>query len=107
MRRLLILVLLGVLILPSCSEAGSLVLTNVRFWTAPDHTRVVVDLSGYPTFAHRVLSRPHRIAVDIKNTKFEIGTRKIRVDDGLIVAIRLNALRSGTAQVVLDLHLLL
>ena len=103
MRRAALPILLA-LVLPALVIGSDLLLTSVRFWTAPDHTRVVVDLSGPGSFKHRVLSRPDRIAVDVTGTRFRGGTRKISVDDGLVKAIRMNSLRNGAAQVVLDLE---
>ncbi len=103
MRRAALPILL-VLVLPALAVGSDLILTNIRFWTAPDHTRVVVDLSGPGSFTHRVLSGPDRIAVDIDRARFRGGTRKISVDDGLVRAIRMNSLRNGAAQVVLDLE---
>ncbi len=96
------LVFIG-LALFSLPASADLLLKNIRFWTAPDHTRVVVDASGKPAFAHRVLAHPDRIAVDVASARFQGSTRRISVEDGLVSAIRLNELRSGKAQVVLDL----
>jgi N-acetylmuramoyl-L-alanine amidase len=101
-RRFLSIVLLSAILASAAAPAP--VVTNVRFWTAPDHTRVVADLSAAASFTHRPLGDPHRIAVDIRQTSFRGTTRKISVDDGLVRAIRMNALRSGTAQIVLDLE---
>ncbi|MFH1679502.1 MAG: AMIN domain-containing protein, partial [Candidatus Eisenbacteria bacterium] len=90
--------------IPFSASASSPLVTNVRFWTAPDHTRVVADLTAPASFTHRQLSDPHRIAVDVRKTAFRGSTRKIGVGDGLVRAIRMNALRSGAAQIVLDLE---
>ncbi|MBN1825328.1 MAG: N-acetylmuramoyl-L-alanine amidase [Candidatus Eisenbacteria bacterium] len=96
--------LLGLLLLsPVATRADGRLLTNIRYWKAPDYVRVVVDLSGPAPYTHRVLADPDRIAVDIKDTGFRSATRKIAVDDPLLTAIRMNALGNGAAQVVLDL----
>jgi len=92
------------LLIASLAHGRGLVLENIRYWTAPDHTRVVVDLTGPPDYAHRALTEPFRIAVDVRKAEFRGSTRKISVGDGLLQAIRMNSLRSGTAQVVLDLE---
>lgn len=86
------------------SVAGAGSVQRIRYWTAPDHTRVVIDLSTRTQFRYRALTGPHRIAVDIPSTAFAASvTSPIAVDDGLIKRIRVNKLRSGTAQIVLDL----
>jgi N-acetylmuramoyl-L-alanine amidase len=87
------------------SSAHARSVQRVRFWTAPDHTRVVIDLSSTAQFRYRTLTNPDRIAVDIPGTSFTSAvTAPIPVEDGLIKRIRINKLRSGTAQVVLDLY---
>jgi N-acetylmuramoyl-L-alanine amidase len=86
------------------TAAGAGTVQRIRYWTAPDHTRVVIDLSERAQFRYRALTGPDRIAVDIPGTAFASAvTAPIRVNDGLIEKIRINKLRSGTAQVVLDL----
>ncbi len=74
----------------------------VRHWTAPDHTRVVVDLAGQGTYSTRVLTGPDRIVVLVVNGDVGDAPRTNPVDDGLVDRVRLNQLRSG-AQVVVDL----
>lgn len=75
---------------------------RARFWTAPDHTRVVLDMSSESSYRIRVLANPHRIAIDIPSGRFDSRVKPIEVDDGVLTRIRMNKLRSG-AQVVLDL----
>ncbi len=102
-RKLAAAILITILCLPGLARADRK-LTNFRYWTAPDHTRIVIDVSAPPTYAHRVLGNPDRIAIDVHDASFQGGTRKIAVNDGLIRSIRMNQLRSGKAQVVLDLE---
>ena len=88
----------------SLAFAASPVVTNVRFWTAPDHTRVVADLTAPVTFSHREMADPQRLVVDIRKAGFRGATRKVGVGDGLVQAIRMNSLKNGDAQIVLDLE---
>ena len=74
----------------------------VRFWTAPDHTRVVLDMSSECRYEVKVLTDPHRIAIDIISGKFAPGVKPKNVGDGVIDRIRINRLRTRV-QVVLDL----
>ena len=76
----------------------------VRFWTAPDHTRVVIDLSGPASFHDWVLTGPDRIAIDIRETEFSASVRARAVNDGLLKRIRINRLKNNVSQVVLDLE---
>jgi N-acetylmuramoyl-L-alanine amidase len=94
---------LALILFTAIADAGNV--QRVRFWTAPDHTRVVIDLSSKAQFRYRALTNPDRIAVDIPGTSFASAVKApIKVEDGLIKRIRINKLRSGTAQVVLDLY---
>jgi len=75
---------------------------RVRYWSAPDHTRVVLDLSAPATYEIRRVKNPERIAVNVKAARFA-ATSTLPVGDGLVRRIRRNAL-SSKAQVVLDLE---
>jgi N-acetylmuramoyl-L-alanine amidase len=76
--------------------------TRIRYWTAPDHTRVVLDMSSESSYRVKVLDRPHRIAIEILSGRFSSRVKAVPVGDGVIDRIRVNRLRSK-AQVVLDL----
>jgi N-acetylmuramoyl-L-alanine amidase len=76
----------------------------VRHWSAPDHTRIVIDLDRPASYRHRTLEDPDRIAVDIAGGRFRFRAEPIVIADGLIRRVRFNVLKqSGKAQVVLDL----
>ncbi len=75
---------------------------KVRYWSAPERTRVVLDMSTDSYYRVRTLTSPHRIVVDISSGRFSSRVKPIEVNDGTIDRIRINRLRSG-AQVVLDL----
>ncbi|MBM4117492.1 LysM peptidoglycan-binding domain-containing protein [bacterium] len=100
--RLLVLpwFLLAALAGPALAEPR---VSGIRHWTAPDHTRVVLDLEG--AFEYRVTSRPspERIVIDLPGASFACGTENRPVGDGLIGRIRCNRVARGV-QVVLDLQ---
>jgi N-acetylmuramoyl-L-alanine amidase len=81
--------------------AGSPDILRVRHFTAPDHTRVVLDLSGPASFEVRRIGDPDRIAVNVFHAGI-VDLQSLPVADGLVRRIRLNA-GSKRAQVVLDL----
>jgi len=92
----------GILLAGGAARAASpVVVREVRYWTAPDHTRVVLDLSGKAAYEVRRVGNPDRIAVTVAGSRFA-GTAPLPVNDGLLQGIRRNPLR-GRAQVVLDL----
>ena len=84
-------------VLPRYSEVK-----NIRFWKAPDHIRIVLDMSDESVYRVRELTNPYRIVIDIPKSKLSPGIRKIEINDRVIDRIRINRLRSG-AQVVFDL----
>ena len=75
---------------------------SIRYWTAPDHTRIVLDMSSECRYEVKVLTDPHRIAIDIISGRFASGVAPLQVNDGVLSRIRINRLRTR-AQVVLDM----
>ena len=90
-----------VLAAPPAAYAAAEV-SAVRFWTAPDHTRVVVDLSAEATYSTRVLTNPDRVVVLVVDGTIGAAPVTTPVGDGLVDRVRLNQLNSGV-QVVVDL----
>ncbi|MCK4410311.1 MAG: AMIN domain-containing protein, partial [Candidatus Eisenbacteria sp.] len=86
---------------PLPAAAGADV-SAVRYWTAPDHTRVVVDLTTEAPYSTRVLTDPDRVVVLIVGGGIGDAQVATPVGDGLVDRVRLNELQSGT-QVVVDL----
>jgi len=95
---LLVILFVGGLVDRAFAEVN---VDDVRFWTAPDHTRVVVDLSGPAAYDLRRLTEPHRVSVTIADAGFT-GTATVMVGDPVLTRIRSKALE-GKAQIVLDL----
>jgi N-acetylmuramoyl-L-alanine amidase len=98
--------LLALLLLASLDSAGSFAaeLKDVRMWRAPDHTRLVFDLSGPITYSLFTLDNPDRVVIDIKNT-----TQGARFDGLDFTASPIESMRSGIRdgdglRVVLDLN---
>ncbi len=98
-------VLLAVAYVLLSTSTGDCAVTvkGIRHWTAPDHTRIVIDLSAAPTYRLRELSGPPRIAIDVSDAKFASSVERFSVSDGLVERVRINKLSGRIAQVVLDL----
>ncbi len=77
------------------------VVEKVRYFTAPGHTRVVLDLSSDSKYKVTRYTNPERIAIDVIDGSFT-SDKTISVNDGVLFRIRRNSL-STKAQVVLDL----
>lgn len=100
-RGALVLVALLLVAVPAAAAASSDV-SAVRYWTAPDHTRIVVDLTGESQYSTRTLTEPDRVVVLVVGGAIGDTPRTTPVSDGIVERIRLNQL-SGGAQVVVDL----
>lgn len=61
--RTLILLLLSALFLPPAPSFALTTITNIRHWTAPDHTRVVIDTSEGA--AYRVEKSGDKLSLDL------------------------------------------
>jgi N-acetylmuramoyl-L-alanine amidase len=59
---------LGALILLGSPAYASTKIFNVRHWTAPDHTRIVLDVEGEPDYL--VNEKENRLILSFKNSSF-------------------------------------
>jgi N-acetylmuramoyl-L-alanine amidase len=94
-------------ILPASMSVGepappSREVVSIRYWTAPEHTRIVLDMSSECVYRVSERSDPDRIVIDIPRGRLAAGLRKLSVRDGTVDGVRVNRLSSG-AQVVIDL----
>lgn len=94
----------GLLVLLSLSGmVWSGTVDNIRFWQAPDHTRVVFDLSS--EIEHRVftLGNPNRVVIDLEDTTLRGNYDDLDLDDSGVSSVRSAHRQDGTLRVVLDL----
>lgn len=77
-------------------------IVGLRTWPAPDHTRVVFDLSG--PVQHRVftLANPDRVVIDIENARMTAPVEGNSSGD-LLKSIRFGKRNKSDLRVVLDL----
>ena len=76
---------------------------NVRVWSGPDNTRVVLDLSGTAQHSLIVLKNPDRVVLDIDGASLRPGLRALQPGSGAIRQVRLAKRGSGELRLVLDL----
>ncbi len=76
---------------------------QVRIWPAPDHTRLVFDLSGSVSHALFALSNPERIVIDISDSQMQAVVANLALAKTPIKSIR-SAKRGGGVRIVLDLQ---
>ncbi|GGX95146.1 N-acetylmuramoyl-L-alanine amidase [Litchfieldella qijiaojingensis] len=77
---------------------------NMRLWAAPDHARLVFDLSA-PTQANVfTLDNPERLVIDLEDSRLQADPGRLNLDGSAISAVR-TGVRDGTGlRVVLDLE---
>lgn len=76
---------------------------SVRMWPAPDHTRVVFDISAPVDHSLFSLSDPERVVVDLRNARFETEVPSPGADDKFLDRIRSATRNHGDMRVVFDL----
>src|SRR5690349_14211393 len=94
--------LASLLTLPFSADAAVSV-QNLRQWCAPDHTRLVFDLSG--ALEHRVftLNDPDRIVIDMDDAELAAALPELDYTGPLLAGVRTGQPESGTLRIVLDL----
>lgn len=88
--------------LPFAATAGVTV-QNLRQWRAPDHTRLVFDLSA--PLEHRVftLTNPDRVVIDLENAEFAGAMPEVDASGPLLAAMRSGRSDNDRLRIVLDL----
>lgn len=89
-------------LLPSLVFAATI--NDIRLWRAPDHTRVVFDLSGPVSHSVITLSNPNRIVIDIDSTKITANTRNLDFQGSPISLIRTGVKDKDDLRMVLDVN---
>jgi N-acetylmuramoyl-L-alanine amidase len=76
---------------------------DVRFWTAPDHIRVVFDTNGPVQHQLFTLHNPERIVIDIPGARAKSSLKTKSVNTGLIDGVRVAMYKPDVLRIVLDL----
>ncbi len=77
---------------------------DVRLWRAPDHTRIVFDLTGPAQHKLIVLENPIRIVLDLKNAEIKAQLASLDFAGTPISRVR-SGVRGGTdLRIVLDMN---
>lgn len=75
---------------------------NIRFWAAPDHTRVVFDVSLPISHNLFTLENPNRLVIDIPSTRVTVDLGQLG-GKGLVAGIRAGQFSPDVTRIVLDL----
>ena len=90
-------------VLASTPAAHAADVDAVRLWRAPDHTRVVLDLSGSADFSTLSLENPERFVVDLSQSQLKASLKSLPLEGTPISGVR-SGIRKGTdLRLVFDL----
>lgn len=87
---------------PAIASAGSSAVQDVRSWTAPDHTRLVFDLSKSVKYKVFRLHKPERIVIDLQHARLKARFNKLAIPDPVIKAIRHGTPEANVLRLVID-----
>lgn len=84
-------------------QAGQTEINSLRLWSAPDHTRLVFDVSN--TVQHRMfaLSNPDRLVIDFTDAKLKTSISSFTGSDRFVKNIRSGPRGNSGLRIVLDL----
>jgi N-acetylmuramoyl-L-alanine amidase len=99
MGRAFVAVLGVLLVFP----AAAVEVQDVRLWRAPDHTRIVLDLSGPAEHTLMVLDNPDRIVLDVKRVTLKTSLDGLPLDDTPVRRIRSGVREGQDLRLVLDM----
>lgn len=83
--------------------AKQVAISKARIWNAPDHSRLVLELSGQVEHNVMVLPKPERLVIDIKNTASKTRLDNLQLNDSAIKRIRSARRKDKDLRIVLDL----
>ncbi len=98
-----------VLCLPLCLLIGATAANatvgvhDIRLWRAPDHTRVVFDLTGPVEHSLIVLQNPARIVLDLEDTQLKASHSDLKLSDTPVSRIRSGVREKTDLRLVLDM----
>jgi N-acetylmuramoyl-L-alanine amidase len=83
------------------SLARAALITDVRSWSAPDHTRVVIDLTETVQYESASQESPPQFQLDLKGVYFYTPKRELEVKDPFLSKITLTDLGDGRVRMIL------
>jgi len=90
----------SILLLYPCSALAALI-TDVRSWSAPDHTRVVIDLTESVQYETSSQESPPQFQLELKGVSFYTPKRELQVRDPFLSKISLTDLGNERVRMVL------
>ncbi|NND69527.1 MAG: AMIN domain-containing protein [Halioglobus sp.] len=85
------------------SAAGAAKVHDVRLWRAPDHTRIVFDLTAPLDHKLIVLANPTRIVLDLENAALQADLAALSLADTPVTRLRSGIRDGDDLRIVLDM----
>ncbi|MFH1932056.1 MAG: N-acetylmuramoyl-L-alanine amidase [Pseudomonadota bacterium] len=94
---------------PAGEKHASIAVKDIRHWSTPNYTRVVIDLDGPVKYKHHLLKadpdlrKPRRLYLDLENSHVTSQVESpVPIKDGLLQRARAGQYAKDTVRVVLD-----
>jgi N-acetylmuramoyl-L-alanine amidase len=94
----------------SSAIGGMVTVDDLRFWSNPNYTRIVIDASQETSYYHHLLKKdpsikkPQRLYVDLKKSRLGENIKKIiPINDDLLINARAGQYTHDSVRVVVDI----
>ncbi len=94
----------------SPAGGGAVTVSDLRYWSNPNYTRIVIDADGETGYSHRLLkqdpalNKPQRLYVDLSNSRLGGDIKRvIPINDDLLSDARAGQYEQGVVRVVVDI----
>lgn len=94
---------IGLFMLMSTTQAQQVQINSLRYWTAPDHTRMVFDANTVVPHQVFLLENPARLVIDFNDTKLTKPLAQPPANHGLFTRVRSATRNKKDLRVVVDL----
>ncbi len=81
---------------------GRILVTGIRYWSSPEETRIVLDLSRSISYRSFLLKTPPRIVLDLSKASFT-GQSTIKIDNAIVKKVRVGTRDRDNLRFVIDL----
>ena len=96
--------------IPATESGETVIIRELRYWSNPSYTRVVIDTTGPVEYTHNLLqgdpgnNKPPRLYIDLDASRLHQElSRQITIDDNLLKDIRAGQYTATSVRVVVDI----
>ena len=99
--KFLSLLLIGIfIIISNAKPVLAALITDIRFWSAPDHIRVVLDLTEPVQYEVSSLEKPPQYHIELKEVTLFTKKREVQVNDPYLSKIILSDLKKDKVKLI-------